>query len=195
MIDFKNKKIAVYGGSFNPIHIGHLIAGFDLIEKLNYDYVVYVPANIPVHKNISNLVNHNYRYEMIKLSIQDIDNFLVSDIEIKKGGISYTIDTIKELQEQYKNNKKLGVVFGDDLVNDLSSWKEIDLLYKTTDMICLHRNSKKSIKSKYRLKWFENHIINISSSEIRERIKKKLPINFMVTDKVNKYILKKKLYT
>ena len=194
MIDFKNKKIAVYGGSFNPIHIGHLIAGFDLIEKLKYDYVVYIPANIPVHKNISNLVNHNYRYEMIKLSIQGIDNFLVSDIEIKKGGISYTIDTIKELQGQYKNNKKFGVVFGDDLVSDLSSWKEIDHLCELTDMICLHRNSKERIKSRYKLKWFENRIISISSSEIRERIKKKLPINFMVTEKVNKYILKKKLY-
>ena len=130
MKNFKNKKIAIYGGSFNPIHIGHLITGFDLIEKLNYDYVIYVPANIPIHKNISNLLNHNYRLEMIKLSIHGINNFLVSDIEIKKGGISYTIDTIKELQELYKCNSKLGVIFGDDLLNDLSSWKEIDLLSK-----------------------------------------------------------------
>src|SRR4030042_500801 len=131
MNNFKNKKIAIYGGTFNPIHIGHLLTGFDLIEKLKYDYVIYIPTNIPAHKK---------------------------------------------------------------LFNDLYSWKEIDLLSKTSDMICMFRNNSKKINSKYKIKWLENRIINISSTEIRDRIKNKLSINFLVTDKVNKYILKNKLY-
>ena len=189
-----SKKAGLFFGSFNPIHIGHLITGFDLIEKLNYDYVIYIPANIPVHKNNSTILSHIHRLKMLELSINGINNFLISDIEIKKGGISYTIDTIKKLEELYKSDYKFGVVFGDDLLNDLSSWKDIDLLCNKTDMICMHRNVKNKIKSKYKLKWLENRIINISSSEIRERIKNNLPINFMVTEKVNSYIQKKKLY-
>jgi nicotinate-nucleotide adenylyltransferase len=194
MTNLKNKKIVVYGGTFNPIHIGHLLTGFDLLEKLNYDYVIYVPTNIPAHKNTFNLIDQFYRLKMIKLSIKGIKKFLVSDIEIKKGGISYTIDTIKELYDMYKCKNKIGVVFGDDLLNELSQWKEIDSLSKITDMICMYRKSSKVIKSKYKLKWLQNRIINISSSEIRERIKNNLPINFMVSEKVNNFILKKKLY-
>src|SRR4030042_2383736 len=194
MNNFKNKKIAIYGGTFNPIHIGHLLTGFDLIEKLKYDYVIYIPTNIPAHKKLINEINQKNRFEMTKLSTQGIDKFLVSDIELKKGGISYTIDTVRELQKKYDYKGKFGVVFGDDLLNDLYSWKEIDLLSKTSDMICMFRNNSKKINSKYKIKWLENRIINISSTEIRDRIKNKLSINFLVTDKVNKYILKNKLY-
>ncbi len=194
MIDLKNKKIAVYGGSFNPIHIGHLITGFDLIEKLNYDYVIYIPANIPSHKKLIDPASQKHRLKMIKLSIKGIKQFLTSDIEIKKGGISYTIDTIRELKRIHNNNNKIGVVFGDDLVDDLSTWKEIDSLCKISQLICMNRNNIKKIKTEYNIKWLENRIINISSSEIRKRIKNNLPINFLVTDKVKDFIYKKKLY-
>ena len=193
MINLKNKKIAIYGGSFNPIHIGHLITGFDLIEKLNYDYVIYIPANIPSHKKLVDPASQKHRLKMVKLSISGVKQFLASDIEIKKGGISYTIDTIRELKRIHENCK-FGLVFGDDLVNYLSTWKEIDILSKISQLICMNRNNIKKIKNKYNIKWLENRIINISSSEIRKRIKNKLPINFLVTDKVKKFIYKKKLY-
>ncbi len=194
MNNFKNKKIAIYGGTFNPIHIGHLITGFDLIEKLKYDYVIYIPANIPAHKKSIHIINQKNRLEMIKLSTKGIDKFLVSDIELKNGGISYTIDTVRALHKIYDYKGKFGVVFGDDLLNDLYTWKEIDLLSKITDMICMFRNNSKKNNSKFKIKWLENRIINISSTEIRDRIKNNLPINFLVTDNVNKYILKNKLY-
>lgn len=194
MNNFKNKKIAIYGGTFNPIHIGHLITGYDIIEKLKYDHVIYIPTNIPAHKKSMNITNQKNRLEMINLSIKGMNKFLVSDIELKKGGISYTIDTVRELHEIYDYNDKFGVVFGDDLLNDLESWKEIDSLCKISDMICLYRNNSKKIKSRFRLKWVKNRIINISSTEIRDRIKKNLTINYLVTDQVNQYILKNKLY-
>jgi nicotinate-nucleotide adenylyltransferase len=194
MNNFKNKRIAIYGGTFNPIHIGHLITGYDLIEKLKYDYVIYIPTNIPSHKKFMNISNQKYRFEMIKLSIKGINNFLASDIELKKGGISYTIDTVKELKQIYDYTDKFGVVFGDDLLKDLESWKEIDSLCKITDMICMFRNNSKKNNSRYKIQWLENRIINISSTEIRDRINNNLPIKYLVTDNVNKYILKNKVY-
>lgn len=194
MIDFKNKKVALYGGSFNPVHIGHIITGYEIIEKLNYDYVIFIPANIPVHKNFNNAVDAGHRINMLKLSIKNIKNFLFSDVEIKRGGYSYTIDTVKELADYFNYKKKFGVVFGDDLYNDLHLWKNIDELSKISDLICLKRNNIKLNKNKYNVKIINNRVIELSSTEIRNRIKNNLTVYFMIANEVKKYIMKNNLY-
>ncbi len=194
MQELKNKKVAIYGGTFNPIHLGHLITGLDIIEKLNYDKVLYIPANIPSHKFFVDTVSKEDRLNMVKLSLKNCDNFIFSDIEIKRGGISYTIDTLEELKEKYDYNGRFGVVFGDDLVSGLHTWKEIDRINKIADLICLKRNHKDEIKTDYNIKFVNNRIIDISSTEIRERIKNNLTLDFFLKDTVIKYIFKKKLY-
>lgn len=190
----KNKKVAIYGGTFNPIHFGHLITGLDIIEKLNYDLVIYIPANIPSHKFFVETTSKEDRFNMVKLSVKNIDNFISSDIEIKRGGISYTIDTINELNEKFNYSDRFGIIFGDDLITGLKKWKDIDEINKIADLICLKRNYKIEIKSDYNIRYFENRIIEISSTEIRERIKKKLSVDFLLPDAVRKYIYKRGLY-
>jgi nicotinate-nucleotide adenylyltransferase len=193
MTNLNNKKIALYGGSFNPIHIGHLNTGLDIIEKLNYDYIIYIPDNIPVHKDSSLMANPKDRLNMLNLSIKGISCFLSSDVEIKRGNFSFTYDTILELKEQLKYNDKFGIIFGDDLLDGLNEWKNINELEKMCDLICLKRkNNATNINRK--ITFFNNRIIEISSTEIRNRINKNLPIDFMVTDSVKKYIFDTKLY-
>ncbi|HOV14714.1 MAG TPA: nicotinate-nucleotide adenylyltransferase [Spirochaetota bacterium] len=191
---FKNKKIAIYGGSFNPIHIGHLLTGYDVLEKLCYDYILYIPANIPVHKDFKDGIDGKLRLEMVKLATKEYEKFLYSDIEIKRGGLTYTYDTVKELQQKFGFTEKFGVIFGDDLLEGLDTWKNISELEKMTELICLKRDKDIEHFSKYKVKFVENRIFNITSSEIRERVKKNQPINYFMTNTVKNFIIKNKLY-
>ena len=194
MISLSNKKIAIFGGTFNPIHIGHLLTGYDVLEKLNYDYIVYIPANIPAHKDLAYNIPSHYRLKMVQLSVKNNKKFLYSNIEIKKGGTSYSIDTVREFKDKYKISNKIGLIIGSDLIGTLNTWKEIDKLSYECDIICLKRNFPQNTVLNFRIINVKNKIIDISSTLIRERIKNKFPIDFMVTEKVKKYIHRKKLY-
>jgi len=196
-----NKKIAIYGGSFNPIHIGHLLIAQELVDKLKYDSIIFIPDNIPVHKNTSELVSSEDRLKMVKLAIKNNPNFYYSDIEIKRGDFSYTYDTILQLQKELKYSLKFGVVIGEDLLEGLDKWKNIDLLLEMADFICMRRKipekmNKISQNKKYldKIMFFENRIFEVSSSEIRKNIKSNLSIDYLVTKEVKKYINKNKLY-
>lgn len=194
MKKLSEKKVILFGGSFNPIHIGHLISGFELLEKLNYDFVVFIPTSLPPHKSSYELVSSRDRLKMIKLAIKGIKNFSYSDIDIKRGGVTYTIETVKDFIKKF-NPKKLGFVFGEDLLPTLNNWKEIDKLSNLVELICLKRNYEKiNFKNEIKISFVDNRIIDISSSEIRERIKKGLPVDFLLPAKVKKYIYKKRLY-
>jgi nicotinate-nucleotide adenylyltransferase len=198
MSDLSYKKIAIYGGTFNPIHIGHLLTAFEVIEKLKYDHIIFVPANIPAHKKTAlNSPSANDRLKMVKLALSGVNIFSCHDLEIKRGGISYTIETVIELAKSLNYKKKFGVILGDDLLPELHLWKDIEKLNNTAELICLTRNKNKTktYRPKLKIKLLENRLIEISSTEIRSRIKNKLPIDFLVTDKVKEYIIKNKLYT
>jgi nicotinate-nucleotide adenylyltransferase len=186
-------KIAVYGGTFDPIHVGHILTAYDIIEKLEYDYVLFVPDNIPVHKNASRSDSYD-RYEMVKMSVKGIKGFLCSDMEIKRGGYSYTYDTVVELKASIGYENKFGIIFGDDLLAGINSWKNIDKLQDMCDLICLRRYNAYNIQSDMKIKYFENRIMEISSTEIRQRLEKGLSVKGMIMDRAITFIEKKKLY-
>lgn len=191
---YKDKKIAIYGGSFNPIHLGHLLTGYDVIEKLGYDYVLYIPANIPVHKDFKDGIDSKLRLKMVQLAINQYDKFGVSDIEIKRGGLTYTYDTVLELQKRYGFKEKLGIVFGDDLLSGLHTWKNIATLQDMTELICLKRDDNQVSDSPYKIRYLNNRVFSISSTEIRDRIKNGLPINYFLPKEVYNFITNNKLY-
>jgi nicotinate-nucleotide adenylyltransferase len=189
----KTDKIAIYGGTFNPIHVGHILTGYEILEKLGYDHVLYVPDNIPVHKNVVKSDSHD-RLKMVELSLKRIKGFSFSDIEIKRGGYSYTYDTVIELREQLDVDNKFGVIFGDDLLSGIHLWKNIGELERICDLVCLKRNNTVTNPPDIRIEYFNNKIFDISSTEIRNRVESGLTIFGMVTEEVGKYITKRRLY-
>ncbi len=189
-----NKNVALFGGTFNPIHNGHILTALDVLEKSDYDCVVFIPASIPVHKETTELIDPYRRLDMVNIAIKGINNFWSSAVEIEKGGFSRTIDTVEYFRNAFPRINKLGVIFGDDLLDGLDTWKEIDKLEKTTELLCLTRNITDTPKSNYKITFIKNRVIELSSSEIRNRIKQGLKINCMAPEKVIKYIYQNSLY-
>ena len=186
-------KIAIYGGSFNPIHYGHLLSAVWVLENLHYEKIILVPTNIPVHKDSLDFPPAIHRLNMVKLAVEGFDYLDVSDVEINRGGKSYSIDTVRELKEIITFSEKPGLIFGDDLLDGLHLWKEIDNLCNECDLICLKRNVN-SVVTPYPMTSLDNRIINISSTDIRNRIRNGRKVDFLLPDKVKDYINTHKLY-
>ncbi|MCM8787328.1 MAG: nicotinate-nucleotide adenylyltransferase [Candidatus Omnitrophica bacterium] len=184
-------KIGILGGTFNPPHIGHLILAQEAKEKLGLNKIFFIPTNIPPHKESHNVSAFD-RFNMTKLATEDNKYFEVLDLEIKRGGVSYTIDTVRELKKIYPRDTFFLIV-GSDLANDFSTWKYFGQLKKEIKIIVAKRKA-------YPLRIKNNFIVldivqvGISSSYIRGLIKKGFSIKYLVSPKVEKYITEHKLY-
>lgn len=189
-------KVGIFGGTFDPIHLGHLITAQSVREIRNLDKIIFIPAFISPHKSEVKTSSPEDRLNMIKLSVNDISFFDYSDIEIKKGGVSYTVDTLRELKKQYD---ELEFIIGYDNIFSFHTWKDPDEILKLTKIIVLKRKSSHPPPFKdeyYRQAVFvETRGIEISATDIRERVKNEMPINFLVPLNVMEYIYNHKLYT
>lgn len=189
------RKVCIYGGSFNPIHIGHLILANTVIEKLHLDEIIFVPCHIQPLKSNKDFAEANHRLEMIKLAIQSNPYFTLSDIELKRKGKSYTIDTLKFFKKKYDN---LYFVIGADNIKEFHYWKEPDLILKLAKLIVVNRGGfniqiPKRIRGKEIITCSIPQI-EISSSTIREKIKNKQSIKYLVPESVENYIYQHNLY-
>lgn len=171
-------RIGVFGGTFNPIHLGHtnLIQGF--YENLSLDKVIIIPTNVPPHKNPDFLVDAQHRINMCKLALNELVYCEVSDIEIRRTGKSYTVDTLNELKSIFPNSE-LFLLMGEDMFLTVEKWKSSTDIFKlaticatprTKDNILELEKHSKCLKSKYN--FLKSKIINIplvvvSSTEIR----------------------------
>ncbi len=194
------------GGSFDPVHIGHLVIAQDAAEKLELDEVVFVPASIPPHKRHLNQADANHRLEMLRLAVESDVRFSVSDVEIQRGGVSYTIDTVRELVEARPGTDWVLVVGSDTLV-DLHNWYKVDELLDLCEVATFLRPGESdlaAIASKVELAGrhvemlmenvVEAHLVGISSTEIRMRIAEGLGIRYLVPPEVEMYIFEHGLY-
>ena len=120
-------KVAVLGGSFNPVHIGHLALADEICVSLGYDKVLFVPVFSPPHKTMNEALPPEKRTEMVELACQDDPRFKMEPCEIQRGGVSYTYDTICFIEEKYKP-EKIGLVIGRDLFSTFHLWKNAALL-------------------------------------------------------------------
>jgi len=188
-------KIGIFGGTFDPIHLGHLITAQSVREIRKLEKIIFIPAFISPHKSEIKTSSAEDRMNMIKLAINSISFFDYSDIEIEKRGVSFTIDTLKELK---KNNDDLEFIIGYDNIFEFHTWKDPDEIMKLAKVIVLKRRS--SHPPQFKDKYFNQAIfvqtrgIEISATDLRERVKKGLPINFLVPQKVMEYIYNHKLY-
>ena len=167
-------KLAVLGGSFNPIHIGHLHLADSAIKTFGFDKLLLMPANIsPFKKTPGAIPGPADRLDMLLASITGDYRIAVEDLELRRGGVSYTIDSIREIIERYHPDGKPALILGDDLVADFSKWKNAEELARIADLIIARRHSAKTVDAghfPYPHKELKNEMIDISSAMIRERI-------------------------
>uniref|UniRef100_UPI0026194FFA nicotinate (nicotinamide) nucleotide adenylyltransferase n=1 Tax=uncultured Brachyspira sp. TaxID=221953 RepID=UPI0026194FFA len=180
-------------------HLGHLILADTVITNCDYDNAVFIPAKIPPHKKISNEASNQDRLNMLKLSIEYDERFLLDEYELNNNEVSYTINTLNYLYENYKNIEgKIGLIIGADLIRDFHKWREAEKISEISNIIAVNRedndNLYKDNIEKYNIKVIISPRINISSSIIRKRIKEKNGFRYFVKKKVYDYIVEKKLY-
>jgi nicotinate-nucleotide adenylyltransferase len=180
--------LAIFGGTFNPVHVGHLFLAEEVLDTLEYDLVLFVPALIPVHKDIVFEPGPEHRLAMLRLATAAHPRFRVDDCELARGGPSYTVDTVREVSDRYAPEGKPGLIIGDDLVAGFGSWKEAGRLAESTRLIVGHRNSAARVRMSYPCTYVENSLLPISSSQIRSRLREGRSVRHLVPEPVLDYI-------
>jgi len=189
------KTIGIYGGTFDPIHTGHLITAQSVCEMRKLGKIIFIPSFISPHKTDRISSSPKHRLNMLKLAIKGIPSFDYSDLEIKNENISYTIDTVRKLKSTYKN---VELIIGYDNLITFDTWKDPDKILELVKLVVLRRKviEENFIRNKYFEKaiFIESPLIEIYGTEIRERVKANRSINFLVPQKVMAYIYKHNLY-
>lgn len=194
----KTGKIAVFGGTFNPIHYGHLINTELMREYFDFDRVIFIPSKNPVHKTVSGRVRPEDRFEMARLAVSGNDYFCVSDLEIKRESPSYTITTLEELETLYPGDE-LFLIVGSDSFNELDTWKEYKKILAEYAMVVIQRRTDPELRADllslaFSVELFTGAMIDISSSMIRERVRNRNSIRYLTADSVIDFISSKGLY-
>ena len=192
-------KVCLFGGTFDPPHLGHLIIAQTIFEAENFDQIVFVPAYQPPHKNGMKISPVDQRLEMLNIAIKENPNFIMSDLEIERKGLSYSIDTIMEYKKQNNlSSNELFYLMGSDSLRQFNKWKNPKMIIDESRVIV-------AIRPGFRPSDIPNWIlakiqfasiprIEISSTTIRERWVNDKTIRYMVTESVWQYINKNKLY-
>jgi len=201
----RREKIGIMGGTFNPIHIGHLIIAEDICEKANLDKVLFIPSGQPPHKPDSEVAAAEHRYEMVRLAVASNSNFEASRIELDRDGYTYTINTLLELREKYGRNTDIYFIIGADVVHELKTWREYERVFALCEFIAVLRpgfdeNALKNTISQLAQEHgavihpVTSRLIDISSTDIRERCRNGKSIRYLVPEPVEEYILRNGLY-
>lgn len=204
--DYKQyNKIAVMGGTFNPIHNGHLVAAESVRQQLGIDRVIFIPTGKPPHKNM-NLMFNEHRYLMTVLATVTNPHFEVSRIEIDRAGLTYTIDTIIELKNRCNPDCKIYFITGADAIKEILKWKSPEKLLSMCEFVAVTRpgynkdelqDTVNNLKDNYKGKitFLEIPALSISSTDIRHRVLAGQTIKYLVPNSVEEYILKFNLYS
>jgi len=188
-------KVGIFGGTFDPIHNGHLITAQSVREIRNLDKIIFIPSFVSPHKVDINSSKPEHRLEMIKLATESINFFDFDDYEISMGGISYTVDTLREFKNRYD---ELEFIIGYDNIFKFHTWKDPDEIMELAKILVLKRKSShpftsedKYVKSAI---FVQTRGIEISATDLRQRVKSGKPIHFLVPEKVKEYIYDFNLY-
>jgi nicotinate-nucleotide adenylyltransferase len=174
-------KLAVLGGSFNPVHVGHLFLAESVLSGLGYDRIVLVPAHESPFKPEARMVSSGDRLDMLAASIPAEPRITIDDCEIRREGVSYTVDTLGDIIGRYKPEGKPGLVLGDDLAADFLKWRKSAEILEMADIIIARRIASEGVSLSYPHRLLENDIIKISSGTVRERIKNRGNWRYLVS--------------
>lgn len=197
-------KIGIFGGTFNPIHQGHLIGNEYIRQELGLDKIIFMPASQPPHKEGQPIVDGQKRLFMLDLALEGNPYFDISTIELDREGRSYTIDSIRQLKKQYPNDQ-LYLIIGADSFLNIETWRKPDQIMAEVQLIILDRPSQRKQEIAEKIENFQRDygnkiisiptpLIEISSSMIRERIRVGKSIKYLLPKRVEEYIKAEKLY-
>ncbi|MDI6601896.1 MAG: nicotinate-nucleotide adenylyltransferase [Thermoanaerobacteraceae bacterium] len=198
-------KVGIMGGTFDPIHYGHLATAEAVRYKFNLSRVIFVPSGNPPHKVARAITDKKHRYLMTILATVTNPSFEVSTIELNKEGYTYTVDTMKEFKNLYGENFEFYFITGADAILEILTWRDIDTLLNLCHFVAATRpgfNNKdlddklEYIKGKYGKEIFKVEVpsLAISSTDIRRRVAKEEPIKYLLPEAVERYIQKNHLY-
>jgi len=187
-------KIGILGGTFDPVHKGHLYLAKKVLRKLRLDKIIFIPTNLPPHKKTAKVTPARHRFNMLKLAIGSDKRFKISDIEIKRKGRSYSVETMKLLRKKYGSSVEFFFITGSDSLKELSKWKDLKEFLQLCKFVVVKRPDFPIKRD------LDDFIIlhigakDISATDIRDRVKKGRSINKIVPRKVLSYIKKNRLY-
>lgn len=198
------KKIGIMGGTFNPVHNGHLLIAEDARIFCGLDEIIFIPSGNSYMKEADEIISGQMRIEMTTLAIEDNSHFSISDMEVKRGGSTYTYETLDELTMLFPDSSFYFILGADNLFS-IEKWKYADKIFKKCALIAAARDEKSEedinqkadyLRQKYQSEIFllPERKIDISSTEIRERIFKGISVRYMIPDKVFSYIAEHQLY-
>ena len=185
-------RAGIFGGSFDPIHNGHLIIAETIREMAGLDKVIFIPVGEPSHRD-NNLVAGFHRYNMVSIAIENNPYFTVSDVEIAENIKNYTIDTLKKMIELYPEYEFCEII-GEDSAQSIEKWKDYEELVKITEIYVFKRYGYNYNGGYENIKLMNTPIIEISATEIRDRIKQGKTVRYLISQKVEEYITDNKLY-
>jgi len=212
-------RIGLFGGTFNPIHLGHLRSAEEIRESFQLQQVVFIPSAFPPHKEGKEIISPIHRIEMVNIAIEGNPGFSASDIETKRPGKSYSIETIDHFNTIHCSDLTLFFIMGIDAFNDITTWKDYTYLFSCCNLVVTTRPGYKvtSLKtvlpadvtgdfsyvpeegrfdhiSNFSLYFQDITLMDVSSSIIRKRIKEGRSIHYLLPEKVIEYIKIHRLY-
>lgn len=186
------RKVGILGGTFNPPHIGHLIIADQVKNQLDLDEVLFIPGSTPPHADKKETIEAKHRVEMVKRATEEIPYFSVDMIEINRGGVSYTYDTIIDLKKRDPDVAYYFII-GADMVMDLPNWHKIDELIQLVQFVGVNRPGYEQ-HAPYPVIWVDVPGIQVSSTQIRQKIADHCSVQFLVPEEVLSYIAEERLY-
>lgn len=197
------KRIGLMGGTFNPIHNGHLVTAEEARVQFALDEVIFIPSGKPPHKSERKIADAYHRAMMTLLATVTNPYFHVSQVEIERPGYSYTYDTVSYFQELYQGKAEIYFITGADAILEIIAWKNVEQLFEKCRFIAATRpgfdlsairSSDLPQSAKDRIFYMEIPALAISSTDVRRRIKEGRPIKYLMPSAVETYIYKNKLY-
>ncbi len=199
------RRIGIIGGTFDPIHYGHLILAEHVRTNALLEKVIFIPAFVSPHKQGLAIAESLHRFNMVSLAIASNPEFEASDMEISSGEISYTINTLEKLKDYYTENASFYFITGSDTIFEIEKWHEHQKLLKNTGFIVGDRPGFREGRLEDHVNYLNNKYgsdiiivdipeVDISSTDIKRRIKESQSIKYLVPESVEDYIRENKLY-